>query len=73
MDQQAEKDQTERLTEVGRRTKEETAKWNKMTALRFQTMGGHQTSPASLANRLSHYCINKISSDITIMSTRKFV
>ena len=32
MDQQAEKDQTERVTGLGRRTREETAKWNQMTA-----------------------------------------
>ena len=38
MDKQAEKDKTERVTELGRRTK-----WNQMTALRFQT-GGRQTS-----------------------------
>ena len=39
MDQQAEKDQTERVTGLGRRTREEIAKWNQMTALRFQTGG----------------------------------
>ena len=33
------KDPTERAMGVGRRTREETIKWNKMTALRFQ-MGG---------------------------------
>ena len=48
MDQQAEKDKTERVTGLGRRTREEIAKWNEMTALRFQTGGRHQTSPASL-------------------------
>ena len=48
MDQQAEKDQTERVTGLGRRTREEIVKWNQMTALRFQTGGRHQTSPASL-------------------------
>ena len=47
MDQQAEKDKTERVTGLGRRTREEIAKWNQMTALRFQTGGRHQTSPAS--------------------------
>ena len=48
-DQQAENDKTERVTGLGRRTREEIAKWNQMTALRFQTGGGrHQTSPASL-------------------------
>ena len=33
---------------AGRITREETVKWNQMTALRFQTWGRHQTSPASL-------------------------
>ena len=47
MDQQTEKDKTERVTGLGRKTREEIAKWNQMTALRFQT-GGRQTSPASL-------------------------
>ena len=46
--QQAENDKTERVTALGRRTREEIAKWNQMTALRFQTVGRHQTSPASL-------------------------
>ena len=46
--QQAENDKTERVTGLGRRTREETAKWNQMTAVRFQTGGRHQTSPASL-------------------------
>ena len=46
--QQAENDKTERVTGLGRRTREEIAKWNQMTALRFQTGGRHQTSPASL-------------------------
>ena len=36
------KDTTERLTGLGRRTREEIAKWNQMTALRFQTGGRHQ-------------------------------
>ena len=39
MDQQAQKDKTERVTGLGRRTREEIAKWNQMTALRFQTWG----------------------------------
>ena len=47
-DQQAEKDKTERVAGLGRRTREEIVKWNQMTALRFQTGGRHQTSPASL-------------------------
>ena len=46
--QQAEKDKTERVTGLGRGTREEIAKWNQMTALRFQTGGRHQTSPDSL-------------------------
>ena len=46
--QQAENDKTERVTGLGRRTREEIAKWNQMTALRFQTGVRHQTSPASL-------------------------
>ena len=48
MDLQAEKDKIERVTGLGRKTREEIAKWNQMTALRFQTGGRHQTSPASL-------------------------
>ena len=39
---------TERVTGLGRGTREEIAKWNQMTALRFQTGGRHQTFPASL-------------------------
>ena len=37
--QQAENDKTERVTGLGRRTREEIAKWNQMKALRFQTGG----------------------------------
>ena len=49
MDQQAEKkDKTERVIGLDRRTREEIVKWNQMIALRFQTGGRHQTSPASL-------------------------
>ena len=48
MDQQTEKDKTGRVTGLGRRTREEIAKWNQMTALRFQTGERHQTFPASL-------------------------
>ena len=47
-DQQAEKDKIERVTGLGRRTREALAKWNQITALRFQTRRRHQTSPASL-------------------------
>ena len=47
-DQQAEEDKIERVTGLGRRTREDVATWNQMTALRYQTGGRHQTSPASL-------------------------
>ena len=46
------KDGTERVTGLGRRTREEIAKWNQMTALRFQTGGRHQTSRASLRGNI---------------------
>ena len=46
--QQAENDKTERVTGLGRRTRQKIAKWNQMTVLRFQTGWRHQTSPASL-------------------------
>ena len=41
MGQQAEKkkEKTERVRGLGRRTREEIAKWNQMTAQRFQTGG----------------------------------
>ena len=45
---QKKKDKTERITGLGRRTREEIVKWNQMIALRFKTGGRHQTSPASL-------------------------
>ena len=48
MDQQAEKDKTETVKGLGRRIREEIAKWNQMTGLRFQIEGRHQTSPVSL-------------------------
>ena len=38
----------QRVIGLGRRTREEIAKWNQMTALRFQTGRRHLTSPASL-------------------------
>ena len=50
-DQQTEKDKIERLTGLGRTTREEIAKWNQKTALRFQRGGRHQTSPAFLRGR----------------------
>ena len=39
------KNNTERVIGLGRKTREEIVKWNQMTALRFQTVGRHQTSP----------------------------
>ena len=39
MGHQRKKNKTERAAGLGRRTKEETVKWNQMTALRFQTGG----------------------------------
>ena len=41
----AEKDKTERITRLGRRTREEIAKWKQMTALRFQTGGENIRDP----------------------------
>ena len=49
------KDETERVTGLGRRTRDEIAKWNQMTALGFQTGGRHQTSPASTSERGAVY------------------
>ena len=46
-----ENDKTERVTGLGRRTREEIAKLNQMTALIFQTGGSHQTSLASLRGK----------------------
>ena len=56
MDQQAEKDKTERATGLGRREREEIAKWNQTTALRFQTGGRHQTSQTSLWGNTKVVC-----------------
>ena len=39
------------VTGLGRRTREEIAKWNQMTALRLQTGGRHQTFPASFGEK----------------------
>ena len=55
--QQAENDKTERVTGLGKRTREEIAKWNQMTALRFQTGGRDQTSTASLRGMWNSSCI----------------
>ena len=49
MDQTAEEkkeeDKTERVTGLGRRTREDIAKWNQMTALRLQTGGDIRPPP----------------------------
>ena len=46
MDQQSErKNKTDRVTGLGRRTREEIVKWNQMTALRFQSRGGDIKHP----------------------------
>ena len=60
MDQQTENDKTERATGLSRRTREEIAKWNRMTALRFQTGGRHQTSPASLRGAIRENGIRRL-------------
>ena len=65
--QQAQNDKTERVTGLGRRTSEEIAKWNQMTALRFQTGERHQTSPASL--RGTHQQALGISQEMVNTST----
>ena len=42
-----------------KKRREETVKWNQMTALRFQTGGRHKTSPASLRglqDKVKPYC-----------------
>ena len=44
-------DKTERVTGLGRRTREEIARWNQMTALRFQT-GGETSDIPSLPSGL---------------------
>ena len=45
------KDKTERVTGLGRRTREEIVKWNQMIALIFRTGERRQTSPVSLRER----------------------
>ena len=52
MDLQAEKDKTERVTGLGSRPREETAKWKQMTTLRFQTGERHQPFLAFLQGLL---------------------
>ena len=50
------KDKTERAIGPGRRTRKEIVKWNQMIALRFQTGGRHQTSPASIRGDARQTC-----------------
>ena len=58
MGQYAENRQDRKTRGVGRRTGNEIVKWNKMTALKFQTRGWgwgvrrHQTSPTSLRGEI---------------------
>ena len=51
----------ERITGLGRKTRQEIVKWNQMTALRFQTGGRHQTSLASVKGKtggdVSHFYV----------------
>ena len=47
--QQAENDKTERVTGLGRRTREEIAKWNQMTAL-----GGYPGEYLMIRNLISY-------------------
>ena len=44
---------TERVTGLGRRTREEIVKWNQMTVMRFETGGRHQTSQDCLQGVLT--------------------
>ena len=70
MDQKVKKkkSKTERVTGLGRRTREKIGKWNQMTALRFQPGGGGETSdildlPSGIAvettsfNKGHEYCM----------------
>ena len=56
--QQAENDKTERVTGQGRRTREEIAKWNQMTALRFRQGGDfrHPQPPFGLPQGKWNQC-----------------
>ena len=45
----AQKRKTERAPELGRKSRAETEKWNKMTAMIFQAGVNHSTFPASLS------------------------
>ena len=56
--QAVEKTRQKKVTGVSRKTREEIVTWNYMTALRFQTEGRRQASPASSRgehSELEHY------------------
>ena len=59
-------DKAERVTGLGRKTREEIVKWNQMTALRFQTGGRHQTSPASFEIRRTRSSEAQVSLDCSL-------
>ena len=54
-DQHAEKDKIERVTGLGRRTREEIAKWNQMTALRFPDRGETSDTKVSQNSSLQYH------------------
>ena len=56
--QQAEDDKTERVTGLGRRTREVIAKWNQRTAMRFQT--SNVCSPLLRVVTPAMYAVNHI-------------
>ena len=58
--QQAAKDKTERVTGLGRRTREEIAKWNQMTALRFRQGGDIRHPRPSFGGRTRRHSPNSI-------------
>ena len=55
MDHKMKNDKRERARGLDRKAKEEIGKGNQMTALRFQTGGRHQTSPANRNILLNMY------------------
>ena len=55
--QQAENDKTERVTGLGRSTRETIAKWNQMTALRFQTGGETSDIPGLPSGAHARYLL----------------
>ena len=53
------KDKTERVTGLGRRAREEIAKWNQMTALRFQTGGDIRHPRPPFGGRVITYILSQ--------------